>query len=156
MKTNIGISDKNRKVVVEILNQILADEYVLYTKSLKFHWNVESDNFSELHAFFKEHYEKLLEMADDVAERARSLGGNAFGTLEEFLQHTNLAEEVGKIPDATDMIEDLLTDHETIIQHLRKSLEVCTEHGDAGTSNFLTDLMEKHEKMAWMLRAFIH
>jgi starvation-inducible DNA-binding protein len=27
--------------------------------------------------------------------------------------------------------------------------------GDAGTSDFLTGLMEKHEKMAWMLRAFV-
>jgi starvation-inducible DNA-binding protein len=28
-------------------------------------------------------------------------------------------------------------------------------HGDAGTNDFLTGLMERHEKMAWMLRSFL-
>ncbi len=29
------------------------------------------------------------------------------------------------------------------------------KHADAGTSDFLTGLMETHEKVAWMLRAFL-
>ena len=49
----------------------------------------------------------------------------------------------------------LLADHEAIIRTLRTDLETCaTKFQDAGTSDFLTGLMEKHGKMAWMLRAF--
>jgi starvation-inducible DNA-binding protein len=51
------------------------------------------------------------------------------------------------------MIQDLLESHETVIRGLRENLEVCVKHGDMGTSDFLTGLMEQHEKMAWMLRA---
>lgn len=52
------------------------------------------------------------------------------------------------------MIADLLRGHETLIQILRKDLETCAgPFGDMGTSDFLTGLMEKHEKMTWMLRA---
>ena len=29
------------------------------------------------------------------------------------------------------------------------------KYADAGTNDFLTGLMEQHEKMAWMLRAFL-
>ena len=54
------------------------------------------------------------------------------------------------------MLSDLLADHETIIRQLRADLAVTMDkHGDAGTSDFLTGVMEKHEKMAWMLRAFL-
>lgn len=29
------------------------------------------------------------------------------------------------------------------------------QYDDMGTSDFLTELMQKHEKMAWMLRAHL-
>ena len=156
MKPNIGISDKNREVVIKILNTILADEYVLYTKTRKYHWNVVGPQFNDLHKFFEAQYEALDEIVDEVAERARSLGGTAFGTLSEFTNHTRLKEESGKNPDAEGMISRLLTDHESIIQNLRAGLEDSADkYGDMGTSDFLTGLMEKHEKMAWMLRSFV-
>ena len=53
------------------------------------------------------------------------------------------------------MLENLLNDHETIIRQLRKDLETCEQLGDAGTTDFLTGIMEEHEKMAWMLRSFL-
>lgn len=154
MKPNIGISDKNREAVVKILNTLLSDEYVLYTKTRKYHWNVDGPYFHDLHKFFESQYEALNEIVDDVAERARALGEESFGTLSEFSKHTRLKERPGENPDSQAMIADLLRDHQAIIQTLRSDLERCTEsHGDAGTSDFLTGLMETHEKMAWMLRA---
>ena len=155
MKPNIGITDRNRQAVVKILNTLLSDEYVLYTKTRKCHWNVVGPQFNDLHKFFESQYEALNEIVDDVAERARSLGGISFGTLSEFLKHTRLKEKAGHNPNAQGMIRDLLTDHEAIIRSLRIDLEACAnDYGDMGTSDFLTGLMEQHEKMAWMLRAF--
>jgi starvation-inducible DNA-binding protein len=50
----------------------------------------------------------------------------------------------------------LLKDHETNIQTLRKNVDECEEkYHDKVTSNFLQDAVEKHEKMAWMLRAHL-
>ena len=51
------------------------------------------------------------------------------------------------------MIANLLSDHETVIRNLRKGINICGDAGDAGTEDFLTQLIEKHEKTAWMLRA---
>ncbi len=155
MKTNIGISDKNRKAVAEILSTILSDEYLLYTKTRNFHWNVTGPDFSELHKFFELQYEELDDVVDEVAERARSIGERSLGTMTEFLKKTNLKEAPGIYPEAKKMIAELLADHETVIQKLRKDLVTCVEtYQDIGTSDFLTGLMEKHEKMAWMLRAY--
>lgn len=154
MKPNIGLTDVDSVAVVQLLNVILSDEFVLYTKTLNFHWNVKGPHFSALHTFFESQYRELADIIDVVAERARALGGRAFGTMTAFVEYSRLEEAPGLTPSDEHMIEILLKDHETLIQNLRKDLETCSsQHNDAGTNNLLTDLMEKHEKMAWMLRA---
>jgi starvation-inducible DNA-binding protein len=156
MSLNIGLSEEQREGVVGILNTLLADEYLLYTKTRNYHWNVVGPQFNDLHKFFEAQYTALNEIVDDVAERGRTLGGNAPGTMAEFLKYTRLTEQPGHYPDARDMIADLLADHEALICQLRVDLETCVEkYHDAGTNDFLTGLMEQHEKMAWMLRAFL-
>ena len=154
-KPNIDLSDEQRERVIAILNNVLSDEYVLYTKTRNYHWNVMGPQFNDLHKFFEEQYTELNGVADDVAERARSLGGWAFGTLREFSQHARLNEHPGEYPNARQMIANLLADHEILVRQLRAHLETAEKHHDMGTNDFLTGLMEKHEKMAWMLRAFL-
>jgi starvation-inducible DNA-binding protein len=155
MNPNIGLSEEQCGAVVKILNTLLSDEYVLYTKSRNYHWNVLGPQFNDLHKFFQEQYTELSEIVDDTAERTRSLGGWALGTLQEFAQHARLKEHPGKYPNARDMIANLLADHETLVRQLRADLEAAEKHHDMGTNDFLTGLMEKHEKMAWMLRSFL-
>lgn len=151
-----GLLEKNQVEVVDILNKTLADEFVLSTKTRNYHWNVVSSNFSELHKFFDEQYGQLDDILDQVAERSRAIGAKSIATMTEFLVKTNLKEQPKQYPEARQMISNLLGDHETIIRNLRKDLETCaSKYQDMGTSNFLTDLMEKHEKMAWMLRSFL-
>jgi starvation-inducible DNA-binding protein len=153
--TNIGLSREQRNAVVKILNTLLSDEYVLYTKTRNYHWNVLGPQFNDLHKFFQEQYSELTVVVDDTAERARSLGGWSLGTLQEFTQHARLKEHPGQYPTAREMIANLLADHETIIQQLRVDEETAEKHHDMGTNDFLIGLMQKHEKMAWMLRAFL-
>ena len=72
MTLSIGISESNRDSTVKILNAVLADEYVLYTKTRNYHWNVVGSDFGELHKFFEDQYEKIEDFMDDTAERARA------------------------------------------------------------------------------------
>jgi len=156
MNPRIGLKDSARAAVVDILNATLADEALLYFKTRNYHWNVVGPDFSELHKFFEAQYEKLEDFMDDTAERARALGGHALGTLAELAKASRLKETPGRYPKAPAMVSDLLADHEALVQSLRKDLQTCQDkHGDAGTADFLTGLMEEHEKMAWMLRAYL-
>jgi starvation-inducible DNA-binding protein len=155
-KINIGITDQDRKGVVSILSTLLADEYVLYTKTRNYHWNVVGPQFNDLHKFFQSQYEALDDVIDDVAERIRTVGGMSIATLGEFVKETRLKEHPGEYLNATKMISNLLADHEAVIRALRVDLVTCDEkYHDIGTNDFLTGLMETHEKMAWMLRAFL-
>lgn len=155
MKTpNIGIVEKNLNGAAKILNTLLADEFVLAAKTRNFHWNVTGENFSELHKLFGAQYEELSDWIDELAERTRFLGAAAAGSLAEFSALTRLKECTGQIRASSFMIQNLLEDHETIIRSLREELDVCqNQFHDTGTADFLTGLMQWHEKTAWMLRA---
>lgn len=155
MEIHIGIQTKVRNEIITLLNNVLADEHVLYVKTRNYHWNVTAKNFSELHKFFEAQYDQLAEIIDEVAERARQLDGKADGSMAEFLKRASLKEDTGKTPEASTMLTNLLKDHEAIIRHLREGLETCEKKGDMGTCDFLTGLMEQHEKIAWMLRASV-
>ena len=154
---DIGIDDRARKKVAEILQAILADEYILYTETRNYHWNVTGDRFNDLHKFFETQYTELSTIIDDVAERIRSIGERPDGTLTAFLKTGRIQENLTNDIDSDTMILRLLSGHQSLIRNLRTDLVACLEkYGDAGTNNFLTDLMEKHEKMAWMLRSFLN
>lgn len=153
METNIGLTSQDRQAVANLLNIILSDEYLIYTKTLNFHWNIYGSDFKALHVFLEEQYETMLEIVDEIAERVRSVGHVSFGSMTEFLKNSRLKEHAGEVPGPEGMIKRLLDDHEAVICSLRTDLEKAAQYHDMGTNNFLTEIMERHEKMAWMLRA---
>ncbi|MDB5273850.1 MAG: Dps family ferritin [Chitinophagaceae bacterium] len=156
METKIGIKKDNLAAVALSLSKVLADEFVLYTKTRKAHWNIEGPDFYNKHKFFEDQYGQLEQIVDDVAERIRTLGHYAPGTLKEFLQLTHLSEESRGKNDSSGFIKELLADHESVLTNLRENIKNFGEaHQDAGTSDYITGLMETHEKMAWMLRAHL-
>lgn len=156
MKPNIEIAENHLKETALLLNTLLADEYVLYTKTRNAHWNVQGVNFISLHKFFQEQYEALDIVIDDIAERVRSLGHFSLGTLRDFIAIARLSEHNHDFSDQNHILLTLLQDHEAVIRSLRHEISsVAAMQKDLGTADFLTGLMEQHEKMAWMLRSFI-
>jgi starvation-inducible DNA-binding protein len=157
MKPAIGITEKHLHRSIAILETILSDEMILYVKTRKFHWNVSGESFMELHKLFQAQYTELEETIDLVAERINKLGGKTIGTMKEFLHRTRLKESPDKYPSQKEMMKDLLSDHQELIVHLRKDVNECTEQNkDAGTTDFLTGIMEQHETTAWILRRYLN
>lgn len=156
MKTSIGISQENTAKVAEHLFTLLADEYVLYTKTLRAHWNLEGLDFHTKHLFFEESYNQIKEYVDSVAERLRKIGHYAPATLKKFLQLTHLSEEYDGDNTSDNYMKALLSDHASIIIYIREIIPVIEEEcKDLGTADFLTGLLQGHEKIAWMLRASV-
>ena len=149
------MSEENRQQSAAILQLLLANEYVLYTKTLKYHWNVVGKHFGPLHKLFEQHYEQFQVIIDDVAERIRALDIMTQTTLVEFIAQATIKEEPNATLNDVAMLKQLTHDHEIIIRQLRKGVDGAHTANDAGTNNFLSELLEQHEKMAWMLRAHL-
>src|SRR5882724_6255687 len=114
MTPNIGITDSNRQSIATELSKILADEYVLYTKTRNAHWNIEGPDFHDKHKFFEGQYGQLDDFIDTVAERIRTIGHYAPATLKQFLSLTHLSEESRAANDSKGFLTELLNDHESI------------------------------------------
>jgi starvation-inducible DNA-binding protein len=152
IQPNIGLESDARHSVVEILNIGLANEAVLTLKTRSAHWNVSGASFFELQNLFDSQYVQLNKISDEIAERARMLGGLPIGSFEGFLKNTRLEEQPGNVPE----IMDLLADHEAVIRFLREDAKKCSEeYEDEGTRDFLVNILFLHEKMAWVLRSHI-
>ncbi len=155
MKAQIGLTDKKTKEIALVLSELLADESILYLKTRKAHWNVEGADFHTVHVYFEQLYTELETYIDDVAERIRKIGHYAPATMEEYLKLSHLTEKREEKNDSLSYISDLLSDHENIIIFIREQIAKIDKLEDFGTSDFLTGLMEQHEKTAWMLRAHL-
>ncbi len=156
MKTEIGITETDRQAVANQLGKLLADEFVLYTKTRNAHWNVEGKDFYDKHKFFETQFGQLDKIIDSVAERIRTIGHYLPATLKYFLELTHFTEVSKEKNDALSFIKELLIDHESIIIYCRKNIEsFAHDFKDKGTSDFITQLAERHEKMAWFLRSHL-
>jgi starvation-inducible DNA-binding protein len=149
-----GLPAADRAEVTKRLNALVADENILSVKLRNYHWNVTGVHFPVLHEVFEEQYEEIIAMTDEIAERARMLGGVAIGTAAAFLAESRLKEAPARVPAEERMLADLLDDHEHVVRIVREDIDACMEeYGDEGTADLLIDVMRMHEKMAWMLRA---
>jgi starvation-inducible DNA-binding protein len=156
METKIGIKQEHLAAVAHSLGKILADEFVLYTKTRKAHWNIEGPDFYSKHTFFEKQYGELEQIIDDIAERIRTLGHYPPASLKEYLELTHLSEESRGKNDSAGFIKELLEDHESILIHLRENInDYASSLHDIGSSDYITGLMETHEKMSWKLRAHL-
>jgi len=156
MKPHIGLSEKTLNGVTALLSVVLANQVLLYTKTRKFHWNVSGESFMELHKLFEDQYNQLEKAIDEVAERINKLGRPTIGTLKEFAELASIKESPGKYPSSTEMLKELLGDHEAAIILLRKDVDECTDKlHDTGTADFLTEMMKTHETIAWTLRRYL-
>ena len=130
MKGNIGLDAAMIKSSKTILNNLLADHFVLLAKTWNYHWNMKGD-----------------------------LDERPIGSLKGCLEHNRIKEHDDEkpLPDAKGMLAALLDDNAEVIRQIRTDLETMEKEGskDFGTSNFLEDMIEKKEKVTWMIRAHL-
>jgi starvation-inducible DNA-binding protein len=151
-KLETGIDD--REHLAKALTGCLADTYILMVKTQAYHWNVVGPLFVSIHELTEQHYQNLFKAADELAERVRALGYPTISSTEEMKMMSVVGEESGN-PDAEQMIENLVKDHETVAKRFRETGELAEEHHDPVTADMLTERIQFHEQAVWMLKAII-
>jgi starvation-inducible DNA-binding protein len=122
-------------------------------KSQGFHWNVEGDNFVQLHELFGNIYEEADDAIDTLAEHIRTLEVYAPGSMKRFIELSAINEQ-DKIPNAKLMVKELINDSEIILGHLDKCFAEATKDNKQGIANFIADRQAAHSKFLWMLKSF--
>jgi starvation-inducible DNA-binding protein len=150
---NIGITEQNRTEVAQKLSPFLASTYVLYMKTLYYHWNVTGPTFHSLHEMFEEQYTNLQEAGDLLAERIRALGHKTPGRFREFLEMSAVKEDEN-LPSAPEaMLRNLFEDNQTCSRQAADAIMIAESCEDYVTHDLLIERKAYHDKIAWMLRA---
>ncbi|HBZ68029.1 MAG TPA: hypothetical protein DEO70_14435 [Bacteroidales bacterium] len=155
MKQNIDIEGLRIEHTVSILNILEADEYILLTKTRCAHRNVSSEDLSEFHIFINEQSNAINQIVEEVEEKVFALGQTRIGSLKEFLDLTHLAEQKQDYSNSIETTQNLIEDHESIVNFLKDVLKIPHKPNDFAESAFLADVLGKHEIMILELKAFI-
>ncbi len=151
-----NIDDATAEQITEVLNDLLANEYALFTKTLNYHWNVTGPRFHSLHKFLGEQYHELLEMMDGLAERVRVLGEVPHSTLKKMTKEMDINEVTGNSLSSSEMLSDLFNSHMMIQSYIKTSITTDKNfEKQPGIEDFLVGLLNKHEMMSWMLKSHL-
>lgn len=152
MEMDNGLSSASREKLRGGLVKLLADNYAVYLKTQKYHWNVKGREFHALHKMFEEQYQHFEEVIDDIAERIRALGFNVQATFTFFKECTSIPEESENI-STDEMLKNLVTSNEVIIRNARHICSLADKEADHGTVDMLGKQIRENEKIVWMLRS---
>ena len=138
--------------LIQQMKVILGTNFGLYFKSHSFHWNVEGPDFTQYHGFLGDFYDGVFDNTDTIAEKIRMLGAYAPTNLSRMLELSDI-QETETIPDALSMFRILKEDNDRFIFHIRAGIAAADAANEPAISNFLQDLLDQHQKHAWMLRS---
>src|ERR1700741_1419675 len=147
-------ADLTSEGVAEIYNQLrhlLADVFALYVKTKNFHWHMSGVHFRDYHLLLDEHAEQIFDMSDDVAERARKIGGKTLRSIGDIARHHRLKDDDRESLNPRDMLIDLRTDNRELTRFLRLAHEICEKHNDVATASLIENWIDQTERRCWFL-----
>tara|TARA_Y200000002_G_scaffold382826_1_gene401517 strand:+ start:1063 stop:1533 length:471 start_codon:yes stop_codon:yes gene_type:complete len=149
-----GLSAAETKKSHEALREVLSNTFVLYVKTLNYHWHVIGPHFISYHELFKDQYEDLFEAIDLLAERVRALGHNTPSGCAQMLEYSSISESESNL-SADDMIAQLVDDHFILVKIIRKNIVILEQVNDYASADMLIERLQEHEKMAWFLQSHL-
>jgi starvation-inducible DNA-binding protein len=153
--TKIDLPEEARDEVVRILNEQLADAFVLFSHTKQAHWNVKGMDFIQLHELFDELADLLLGYVDMIAERITALGGTALGTVEMAAGATTLPEMGAELAGGEEFLEALVERFGQHANAVREAIDTTDELGDMGTSDLFTEVVRGLDKSLYFLEAHL-
>jgi starvation-inducible DNA-binding protein len=151
-------TDLNREGVVEItaaLRQLLADAFALYLKTKNFHWHMTGQHFRDYHLLLDEHAEQIFAMTDDIAERARKIGGTTLRSIGDIARHQRLKDNDNESVAPKQMLAELSADNRALTRYFRAAHETCEKYNDVATASLIEVWIDQTERRTWFLAEIV-
>jgi len=152
-RTKIGLPEKNRIELVEMLNETLASTIDLYTQLKQAHWNIKGKEFIALHKLLDEIAEVIEEQVDIVAEQITALGGTALGTIDCVIENTDLEAYPIDIFSVKEHLDHLTHNFAILGELSRVNVDASAELEDVATNDVYIQLVRVLDKNLWLLEA---
>ena len=151
-------SDLGGDAVVEIsvaLRKLLADVFALYVKTKNFHWHMSGPHFRDYHLLLDDQATQVFAMIDEIAERARKLGGTTIRSISDISRHQRLTDNNAEFVAPHDMLVELRGDNQELTRSLRTTHELCDRRDDVATASLIENWIDETERRTWFLSEVI-
>jgi len=138
--------------LIEALNTVLGNTFVMYYKTHSYHWNITGADFFEYHTFLQSIYEEVFDAVDTTAEHIRALDAYTPTSLMKLKNFASVPEDDTVVPPMQ-MFVNLLAANDIVILSLMQGYKIAEAAGEIGVSNFLQDRIIAHQKHGWMIKA---
>ena len=141
--------------VSNALRQLLADAFALYVKTKNFHWHLSGRHFRDYHLLLDEHADQIFAITDDIAERARKIGGTTIRSIGDIARNQRLKDNDDEFIAAVEMMRELRADNQNFIDSLRVTHSICEKYEDVATASFIEVWIDEAERRHWFLTEIV-
>jgi starvation-inducible DNA-binding protein len=133
------------------LAALLADVFALYLKTKNFHWHMSGQHFRDYHLLLDEHGDQLFAMTDEIAERARKIGGPTLRSIGHIARLQRISDNDAEFVSPQDMLSELRENNQQLVAEMRQVHNLCDEFGDVATASLLETWIDETERRVWFL-----
>ena len=133
------------------LTALLADVFALYLKTKNFHWHMSGPHFRDYHLLLDEHADQIFAMTDDVAERARKIGGTTLRSIGHIARLQRIPDNDADYVTPEDMLSELREDNRKLLTELREVHGLCDDEDDVATASLIETWIDETERRVWFL-----
>lgn len=151
LATPTDLASEGVAAICDELRQLLADVFAIYVKTKNFHWHMSGPHFRDYHLLLDEQADQLFAMTDDIAERARKIGGNSLKSISDIARHQRIADNNDDFVAPQQMLEELVADNKQLVQYMRATHEVCDRYNDVATASLIENWIDETERRVWFL-----
>lgn len=150
-----GLMNRGIRDIESELKLLLADVFALYFKTKNFHWHMSGRFFHDYHLMLDEQANGLLSITDDIAERARKIGGRTLRSIGEITRHQRIHDNDAELVQPSEMLVELLADNRNLVHYLRHAHEICDRYKDVATASLLETWIDQAERRSWFLSEIV-
>ena len=151
LSTPSDISTESVREIGGGLNALVADVFALYLKTKNFHWHMSGPHFRDYHLLLDDHGDQLFAMTDDLAERARKLGGPAIRSIGHIARLQRVIDNDADFVTPKDMLSELHEDEKALVLHMRALHTLCDDAGDVASASLLENFIDQSQLRSWFL-----
>jgi starvation-inducible DNA-binding protein len=108
-------------------------------------------HFRDYHLLLDEQAAQIFAMTDDIAERARKIGGSTIRSIGHIARAKHIEDNDADFVTPDGMLADLKEDNLALTQRLRQTRNVCDEHGDVASASLIDNWIDEAERRTWFL-----
>jgi len=153
-QTTTDLSGDAVEEISSNLRRLLAN-FSLYVKTKNFHWHMSGRHFRDYHLLLDEHSTQIFAMTDDIAERARKIGGTTLHSISDIAKNQRLKDNNKEGVSPQDMLGELCVDNQQLTRSLRATHEICDRHNDVATASLIEVWIDETERRTWFLSEIV-